>query len=269
MIYLKAFKISERKIPNTNLYPYNIFFGKAYDWLIFEPVTALYGNNASGKSTLLNVIANKLKMTGAEECGAYGNQYFYTFVEECDFTLGEQDNGKPVSGLSEHSRYIKSEDIMYVVKRIQQEAILKESHLFQKASEGMEEEAIKRYADSCELKKKMDIMLFNQEKYSNGETVLQVIEDSIYPDSLYLLDEPEMSLSPQNQVLLAEKINEAARYLSCQFIVATHSPFMLGTLQGKIFNLDSRELNESHWTDLENVRYFYEFFKKNEEAFEK
>lgn len=93
------------------------------------------------------------------------------------------------------------------------------------------------------------------------------LDDSIYPDSLYLLDEPEMSLSPQNQVLLAEKINEAARYLSCQFIVATHSPFMLGTLQGKNFNLDSKDFATSRWSDLENVRYFYEFFKKNEKEF--
>ncbi|MBN7772967.1 AAA family ATPase [Clostridium aminobutyricum] len=266
MIYLRAFKLSERKIPNTNVYPYNIFTKKECDWLVFEPISILYGNNASGKSTLLNIIANKLKMTGAE-CGADINPWFQIFLEECDFTLGEKENGKPLFDLPKHSRYIKSEDVMYVVKKIQQAMILKESYLFQKASEGMEEDAVKRFANSYELKKKMDIMLFNQEKYSNGETTLQVLEDSIYPDCLYLLDEPEMSLSPQNQVLLAEKINEATRYLSCQFIVATHSPFMLGTLQGKIFNLDSKELSVSRWSDLENVRYFYDFFKKNEEAF--
>jgi len=268
MIYLKAFKISERKIPNTNVYPYNVFLNKECDWMIFEPITVLYGNNASGKSTLLNIIANKLKVTGAERGGDF-NPGFSTFIEECDFILGERDNGKPVSVLPEHSRYIKSEDVMYVVKKIQQEAILKECYLFQKAAEGIGEEAVKRYADSYELKKRMEIMLFNQEKYSNGETSLQVMEDSIYPDSLYLLDEPEMSLSPQNQVLLAEKINEAARYLSCQFIVATHSPIMLGTLQGKILNLETKEIGVCRWTDLENVRFFYEFFKRNEEKFKK
>jgi predicted ATPase len=264
MIYLKAFKISERKIPGTNLYPYNLFAKKDCVWLNFEPITALYGANASGKSTLLNIIANKLEMKGAE---SGKNPYFQAFIRECDLAFGADDNGKSVSRLSENSRYIKSEDIMYVVKKIQQEAILKESRLFQKASEGMGEEAVRCYADSYELKKSMDIMLFNQEKYSNGETALQVIEDGIYPDSLYLLDEPEMSLAPQNQVLLAEKLNEAARYLSCQFIVATHSPFMLGTLQGKILNLDTEALEESHWTELENVRYFYDFFKIRENQF--
>lgn len=268
MIYVRAFKPSERKIPNTNAYPYNIFGQKQCDWLVFEPVTCLYGNNASGKSSLLNIMANKLNLKGAERgAGAGGNPYFDSFLEECRVTLGENENGKSILQIPEHSRYIKSEDVMYVVKKIQQEMILKESYLFQKAAEGNGEEAVKRFADSYELKKKMEIAGFNQEKYSNGETTLQVLEDSIYPDSLYLLDEPEMSLSPQNQVLLAEKINEAARYLSCQFIIATHSPFMLGTLQGKIFNLDTRDFAESRWSDLENVQYFYEFFKKNEGAF--
>lgn len=266
MIYLKAFQLSERKIPNTNVYPYNIFSRKECEWLVFEPITVLYGNNGSGKSTLLNIMANKLGLKGAEH-GKDVSRCFAEYIGECGFLLGEEETGKELFRLPPNSRYIKSEDIMYVVKRTQQEAILKESYLYQKAAEGLEETAIQKYADSYELKKKMDIMLFNQEKYSNGETTLQILEDSIYPDSLYLLDEPEMSLSPQNQVLLAEKINEATRYLSCQFIIATHSPFMLGTLQGKIMNIDTKEMSVSSWSELENVRYFYEFFKKNEQSF--
>ena len=58
-----------------------------------------------------------------------------------------------------------------------------------------------------------------------------------YLNALYLLDEPEVSLSPANQVALAQEINELTHYLGCQFIIATHSPFMLGTLDAKIYNL--------------------------------
>ena len=76
---------------------------------------------------------------------------------------------------------------------------------------------------------------FSQDKYSNGETTLQILEDNIEPDNLYLLDEPEVSLSPQNQVQLAEEINKMTRYLGVQFIIATHSPFMLGILNAKIY----------------------------------
>lgn len=96
---------------------------------------------------------------------------------------------------------------------------------------------------------------------------MQILEDNIEPDNLYLLDEPEVSLSPQNQVKLAQKINQMARHLGIQFIIATHSPFMLGILNAKIYNLDTKEYEVQKWSKLENVKYFYNFFKDREEEF--
>lgn len=87
--------------------------------------------------------------------------------------------------------------------------------------------------------------------------------------SFSLLDEPEVSLSPQNQVKLAEEINKMARYLDIQFIIATHSPFMLGILNAKIYNLDTQDYKVQKWSELENVRYFYDFFKSRKNEFEK
>ena len=37
---------------------------------------------------------------------------------------------------------------------------------------------------------------------------MQYFEEYLQPDALYLLDEPEVSLSPANQVMLAEEINK-------------------------------------------------------------
>ena len=122
--------------------------------------------------------------------------------------------------------------------------------------------------DSKEGKRQEEYIKFAQEKYSNGETSLQYYEEYLQPDALYLLDEPEVSLSPANQVLLADEINKLARLLQCQFIIATHSPFMLGTLNAKIYNLDTNEYDTAKWSDLENVRYFYDFFKQHERDFE-
>ena len=116
--------------------------------------------------------------------------------------------------------------------------------------------------------KQEEYIMFAQEKYSNGETSLQYFEEYIQPNALYLLDEPEVSLSPANQVTLAEELNKMARLLECQFIIATHSPFMLGTLNGKIYNLDTQEYDVAKWNELENVRYFYDFFKKHRKELE-
>ena len=42
---------------------------------------------------------------------------------------------------------------------------------------------------------------------------------------------------------------------------------MLGTLNAKIYNLDANEYEVTPWYKLENVRYFYDFFKKHEKEF--
>ena len=64
VIYLSSFLFSEESVDNPNIYPYNVFAEKTERRLYFGPVTMLYGNNASGKSTVLNIIANKLQLQG-------------------------------------------------------------------------------------------------------------------------------------------------------------------------------------------------------------
>ena len=101
-----------------------------------------------------------------------------------------------------------------------------------------------------ERAKQFSRFAFAQDKYSNGETTLQILEENIEPDKLYLLDEPEVSLSPKNQVELAKKINEMSRYLGIQFIISTHSPFMLGILDAKIYNLDTTDYRVQNMNSL-------------------
>ncbi len=64
MIYLKTFKLSDNIIKNKNIYPFNALQNKKLDILIFDNITVLYGNNGSGKSTILNIIAHKLNLKG-------------------------------------------------------------------------------------------------------------------------------------------------------------------------------------------------------------
>ena len=68
MIYLLAFRVSDREMTNPNIYPYNVFRGKTAEPFVFREITVFYGNNGSGKSTLLNVMADKLQIEGRERC---------------------------------------------------------------------------------------------------------------------------------------------------------------------------------------------------------
>lgn len=63
---------------------------------MFNPITILYGNNASGKSTVLNIIANKLELEDLEylTVNQFGiRKYFENYIDECDYSLGEDDDG--------------------------------------------------------------------------------------------------------------------------------------------------------------------------------
>lgn len=271
MIYLSSFKLSERQVSSPNIYPYNVFKGKYIVPFVFAPITVFYGNNGSGKSTLLNIIANSLGLKGKEKAtsNAYGIvDYCDAFSAECAYSLGEDEFGRTLRKLPLNSRYIKSEDILYEIKKIQQRQALSDGMTYDYIQKGMSLREAKQFLSSKEGRKQEEYIMFAQEKYSNGETSLHYFEEYLLPNALYLLDEPEVSLSPANQVALAEEINKMARLLQCQFIIATHSPFMLGTLNAKIYNIDTKEYDVEKWNELENVRYFYDFFQKHKKEFE-
>ena len=127
MIYLSSFTLSNREVKNPNIYPYNVFRGKYIEPFVFVPITVFYGNNGSGKSTLINIIANSLELKGKEYAtsNSYGMvDYCGSFSSECSYCLGEDDFGQVIRNLPRNSRYIKSEDILYEIKKIQQKQVL-------------------------------------------------------------------------------------------------------------------------------------------------
>ena len=72
----------------------------------------------------------------------------------------------------------------------------------------------------------LEYMGNNYHAQSHGESFLDFIRGFDKP-GLYLLDEPEAALSPQRQLTLLKHIYEAGKKGS-QFIIATHSPILLG-----------------------------------------
>ena len=62
-----SFKLSSRKLymacyDKDNPYPFGVLTYKLCDPVYFEPITVFYGGNGSGKSTALNIIAEKLNI---------------------------------------------------------------------------------------------------------------------------------------------------------------------------------------------------------------
>jgi predicted ATPase len=67
---------------------------------------------------------------------------------------------------------------------------------------------------------------------------------------------------------LVKFIEESTRFFNCQFIISTHSPFLLSMIGAKIFDLDTVPVSTRKWTELANVRTYYNFFKEHEKEFD-
>ena len=108
----------------------------------------------------------------------------------------------------------------------------------------------------------------NVPEHSNGESAFIYFSNKIKENALYLLDEPENSLSSQKQLELQKFLQDSARFFGCQFIIATHSPFLLSMWGAKIYDLDEERADVKKWTELGNVRAYYDFFMEHRREFE-
>ena len=60
---------------------------------------------------------------------------------------------------------------------------------------------------------------------------------------------------------LAEYLYSSARWAGCQLIIATHSPILLALDGAVVYDLDRFPICTRPWTELENVRSWYAFFR--------
>jgi predicted ATPase len=83
--------------------------------------------------------------------------------------------------------------------------------------------------------------------------------ERIVPNGLYLLDEPEVPLSPLRQLTLLSLIKDMSENEQCQFIIATHSPILLAYDRGEIISMDEAPAKKTSWDELESVSLLKDF----------
>lgn len=262
----------------SSTYPFVLFRDRDLPDFEFRDITIFCGNNGSGKSTILNVISEKLKLK--RDTPYNRSDYFDDYVNLCSYTLAEE--------LSPDSRIITSDDVfnrVLDIRRINsaiddQRHMLIQEYIRDKKDDsdnllhGIEDyERWKKVRDARSKKVTQSRYLRsrlvrNLQERSNGESALSFFVDSIADDALYLLDEPENSLSPSNQIELKYFIEDCVRNHGCQFIISTHSPFLLSLKGAVIYDIDSCPAEIRRWTELEHVRVYYDFFAAHRNEFE-
>ena len=258
-----------------------MFSSKDFYEVYFSDVTIFYGSNGSGKSTLLNVINHKFNLK--RRSSFFADETFKAYVDKCSFQLEYNDDLDELYELPKNSKIIASEDFFNHILNIREENIKNEKNSlklkkeYSKIKKGnVKFGGLKDYESLVaqnEVRSKTQTSFIRErtnfiKQFSNGESSLRFFDSELENDGLYLLDEPENSLSPEFQVQLMRLIVECSRYCNCQFIIATHSPFLLSIPGAKIYNLDDNPVDVCDWTELENVRFYYDFFKSHEDEFE-
>lgn len=259
----------------NNSYPLRIFCNKRFHEISFEPITIFYGGNGSGKTTLLNIIANKLnaERRNVEKKGVV----FDLYVENSNKTL--QKNGL------ENIKYISSDDVFdYLldvrainsgVNRRKEELVDEynkyryNGDIIRNPLRDYEKLKSQNCARANTTKQYMREKLRNNNiiQFSNGESALDFWQAQIEKNGIYILDEPENSLAADNILKLKKFIEDSARFYNCQFIISTHSPFLLALQGAKIYDLDTIPVRARKWNELQNMKIYYQFFKGHEELF--
>lgn len=98
---------------------------------------------------------------------------------------------------------------------------------------------------------------------SHGESFLELFQARFVPGGLYLMDEPEAPLSPQNQLALIALLLEMVKQ-NGQFIIATHSPILLAFPGAAILDFDRAPPRWTDYANLEHVQITHAFLNDPE-----
>ena len=266
---------------NNNPYPFKIFPIKQFSEIEFSGITLFYGTNGSGKSTILNIIAEKLKLLRTAPFN-YA-PCFPDYLDLCEYYLCPR-----VTHIPKESRIITSDevfDFLLDVREMNANIDERREELFSEYKKTRDElysnNQFSSLDDYEELRRRNEAKHRTMSAYtskrlpkelvgkSNGESAYIYFTKKIGENALYLLDEPENSLSAELQLELMKFIVDSARFYGCQFIISTHSPFLLSMKDAVVYDLDSIPVTRKRWTELKNVRTYFDFFLSHSEEFSK
>ena len=238
-MHLKRVTLQSDGYPTTAFYPFNLPIFFKTDAISFETAVTLFaGENGSGKSTLLRALAQACGIhiwREIEETRFDRNPYENRFQ---DFLKVQWANGK-VAG-----SYFGS-DIFRDFARILD---------------------VWAAADPAQLDHFGGRSLMSQ---SHGESILSFFKSRYRIKGLYLLDEPEVALSPRSQLKFMDLLRQPQITAQAQFIIATHSPLLLACPGARIYSFDDAPIRPVRYEETEHYLIYRDFLNNRDDFLNK
>ncbi|WP_028608704.1 AAA family ATPase [Paenibacillus harenae] len=230
-MFLKRIALLHEQIPSFKEYPFSIPSIKNLQQLdLKNKVTFFVGENGSGKSTLLEAIAEKCEFNTA---GGGRNNYYDVHASES--ALGE---------------YIRLSWLPKVAKGF----FLRAESFYNFASHIDDVGAYDAYGGR------------SLHQQSHGESFLSLFSNRFKGKAIYLLDEPEAALSPQRQLSFLRILHDLVSSGDSQFIIATHSPILLGYPDATIYSFDNEAIEEINYEMTDHYQ-ITKYFLLNRDKF--
>ena len=215
-LYIRSFTIDRDCLEQRGSYVMDIPALQSTEAFSFRRnLTFFCGENGSGKSTLLEALAVS---SGLNPEGGTRNYAFSTWDDCSDLADALRISRGPFR--PEWSFFLRAESFYNVATA-----------------------ALKEYNG--------DGRMPDYHARSHGESFLDFITDN-RGTGLFLMDEPEAALSPQRQLELLVWLVKMSRAGS-QFIIATHSPILLGAPDAEIWSFDG-SIHTVEYEETESYR---------------
>lgn len=268
-----AFSPRARQTCYDSYYPFGLFEGRTLPELDFLEITILYGGNGSGKTTLLNVMADALRLYRRAEYNR--TPFFDDYARLCE--------PRTMRPIPTGSMILTSDDVfdyMLDLRALNDGVDMRREQMFADYNDlrrekfqmhGMKDydrlkqvSAARRYSQSQMARRTLPAMCAPAPM---GRAHWPCSASAFARTHCICWTSPENSLSPARQLELAQFLHDSARFYNCQFVIATHSPFLLAMPGARIYDLDSEPIATKRWTELENVRATWEFFQSHKDEF--
>jgi predicted ATPase len=190
--------------------------------LDLSPVTVLVGENGTGKSTLVEAIAQAYGM--APEGGSINALHSTRPTES---TLHENLQLSRAGGASRWGFFLRAETMHGLYTYLE------------------------------DIGGGANDPVFHE--LSHGESFLAMLRSRFNSPGLYVLDEPESALSFSACLGLIGLLHDLVQQGTSQVVLATHSPVVAAIPGARILQFDDEGFQEISWADLELVQHYRTF----------